>query len=300
MVKYKQMIWLLFFSIVSSPAYSAGLEPCRGGILISKEIKPFVQMVEAVENNLDLSLCRIFFDDHGNPYSLDSGFKDLNAESWDFIIAVGPAALKYLVEKQIQTQVFYGMVLNPDQILADNSKWCGVSLNLFTPSKIRTIKQVFPGINRLALLYNPDENQMAEKILSKFELVKGIEPVPIKVFSESDIPAALKKAVKKADAFYFIPDRTVISPPIVRHIIKYGISHGIPSIGYNKFFHNTGALLTFTVDYGKIGQQVAVMVTKFINSGDCVSSMPETTLLHNSKVSDVLKIEVREELLNND
>ena len=114
-----KIIKLIFVSIsllLFLPVYSTGLDSCRGAILISKEIKPFIQMVEAVENTLDMPICRVFFDEQSTPYSLDARFKNLDFQSLDFIIAEGPLALKYIKKKQITTQVFYGMVLNPDQI----------------------------------------------------------------------------------------------------------------------------------------------------------------------------------------
>lgn len=300
MKKLPYMTCLLLAVLCAFPVSAAGLDPCRGGVLISREIKPFIRMVEQLENRLNMPLCRAFLDREGRVYSLDSRFKSIDTETWDFIVAVGPAALEHLVQRNVKTPVFYGMVLNPEGILADNSRWCGVSLDLFTSSRIQRIKNILPGINRMALLYHPDKNPMAEKVLKAFEPVAGMKSVPVKVFSESEIRPAVRKATEKADAIYFIPDRTVISPAIVKYIIKYGISRDTPSLGYNRFFHESGALLSFAVDYTRTGRQVADMVARFLETGECESSTPRADLLYSEKVSELLKIEVKEELLTNE
>lgn len=298
-LKYNKIIFVfLLCGLVSSLVRAEDLEPCGGAILISREIKPYIQMVNAVEENLDIPLCRVFFDTKGQIYSLDSHFSGLNRHEWDFIVAAGPDALSHLVKEQVRVPVFYGMVLNPEQIISGSGMFCGVTLNLFTPERIRTFKQILPKLNRLAVLYNPDSNLIYPEIVNGIKQVEGVTAVPVEVLSEEDIPAALKRVVKEADAIYFIPDRTVSSPAIVKFIIKYGISHSIPSLGYNRFFHESGAVLSFSIDYTVIGRQVSDMITRFKRSAECTSKDPEADLLFNEKVTDFLKMEVNKQFLN--
>ena len=298
MLKYKKIFFLFFFlGLVSSLARANGLDTCKGAVLISREIKPYIQMVKVVEETLDIPLCRVFFDKKGQVYSLDSKLSSLDSREWEFIVAVGPDALSRLVKEQVQIPVFYGMVLNPDRIISNNGMFCGVTLDLFTPERIRTFKQILPGLHRLAVMYNPGSNQIYQKIIEKINQVSGVKALPFEVLSESDIPGALKLAVKEADAIYFIPDHTVISPAIVKFIIKYGISRSIPSLGYNRFFFESGAVLSFSIDYTVIGRQVSDMITQFKKSGECMSKDPEADLLYNEKVADLLKMEVNEQFL---
>lgn len=301
MKKYVYMILALAAVFWVARASASGLEPCSGGILISREIRPFIRMVQTLEDELDLAPCRMFLDKAGEVYSLDSRFKSIDTQSWDFIVAVGPAALKYLSQKQkeIETQVFYGMVLNPDRIISSSLQIqsCGVSLDLFTVSRLEKLKSTLPDTNRMALFYNPEENSMARKIVNRFDAVDGMESVPVEVFSEPGIKKAVRNVAPTVDAFYFIPDQTVISPAIVKYIIRYGIRHDIPSIGYNRFFHESGALLSYTLDYKGIGRQAASLITRFIETGECLSTEPDAFLLYNGNVADLLNIKVNEEFI---
>ena len=287
----------LFFWIVPAAAFAGDTGLCRGGVLISREIKPFVRMVEAVEENVDFPLCRLFLDKEGQVYSLDSPGVALDNEKWDFLIAVGPAALKRLVQEKAGIPVFYGMVLNPDEMIQKEAGFCGVSLNLFTSTRIRKAKRFFPGIKKAAVLFNPEKNTLYPAVAKEFQKVKGLDPLPVEVAGESEIQNALKTAVKESDAIYFIPDRTVISPAIVKYIIKYGIERGTPSFGYNRFFHQSGALLSFTADYSGIGRQLADMVMEFLETGNCSNENPAAGLLYNENVARLFKIEVNRKYL---
>ncbi len=295
------LIAVLILGGLMPPVYAETLPSCPGALLISKEIKPYIQMAEAVESSLlpinGMALYRVFLDESGQPYSLDVPFAHIDLKKLKFIVAVGPAALDYLVKKPVNIPLFYGMVLNPDQIMADQDAACGVTLNLFTPSRIRDIQRIVPDIERLALLYNPVDNQIYRKVIRSFAQVEKMEAVPVEVFSESDIRPALKTAVEKADAFYFIPDSTVITPAIVKYIIKYGLSHSRPTIGYNRFFYESGALLSFRADYTGVGRQVAEMVQQFLESGSCRSEDPRAELLYNEKAAELLNIEINRKAL---
>lgn len=288
---------IIFVLLAALPAAAGGLSSCSGGILISREIKPFIEMVEGVEKRLETDLCRVFFDTGGKPYSLDFQMSDLAATPWEFIIAAGPEALEYLAEAQVNIPVFYGMVLTPDRFAFQGSDVCGVSLNLFTPAVISRVGEILPGRKKWAVFFNPADNAIQPRIRRAMEQVDDLEPVWVAVDSESDIRRVLSDAVKQADLIFFIPDQTVISPALVRHIIKYGLARATPAIGYNRFFHQSGALLSLVVNYRRTGQKVAELVNQYRETGECRRVGPQTDLLYNRNVADLLKIAVREEMV---
>jgi ABC-type uncharacterized transport system substrate-binding protein len=212
-------------------------------------------------------------------------------------VAVGPDALAWLAANPVNIPVFYGMVLEPEQITDPSDRFCGVTFNLFTSRRIERIKQILPALNRMAVIYNPDKNRIYKEILAQFSRVRGVLAVPVPVTSRNGITPAMETVAAKADAIYFIPDQTVISPAIVKHIIEYGISRRIPSIGYNQFFHESGALLSLSVNYEAVGRQVSEMITGYQDSGFCVSQEPEADILLNGKVAKLLRMGVQEQFL---
>lgn len=313
MIKFKPIIYAFLVCLALAriaPAH-AGTSTlhCQGAILISREIKPYIQMVESLEKKLDIPLCRVFLGSDGQVWSLDFPVSRLTGIDWQFFVAVGPDALMHLKTESLEIPVFYAMVLDPGRITGDIPGFCGVSLNLFTARNIHRIKQIAPGLERMAVMYNPDFNRIFEDVLDQFSKVPGVRAVPVAVTSQTDISRALETLAGKADAIYFIPDRTVISPAIVKHIIEYGISRSLPSIGYNRFFHESGAVLSLEVDYEAVGDQTADMIDRFLMSGSsrfpdldsdtypCRPLDPHVEILYNEKVVNLLKMEVHKQFL---
>ncbi|MDX9818187.1 MAG: hypothetical protein RBT16_04690, partial [Desulfococcus multivorans] len=101
-------------------------------ILLSREIAPYIEMVEGVEEGLaGTQVQRFFLDDRGTPYSLVGQSPHLDPRSFAAVVAVGPESLRYLAPRSKTTPLIYGMVLNPEAILSgDSSPRCGVDLNL--------------------------------------------------------------------------------------------------------------------------------------------------------------------------
>ena len=292
------VLLIIGHALMTLPA-AAGEKPlsCGGGILISREIKPYIEMVESLERHLDMPLCRAFLDPAGQMKSLDfpvSRFENLN---WKFFVAVGPDALAWLASNPVNIPVFYGMVLEPDQIIDPSDRFCGVTFNLFTAHRINQIKQILPKLSRMAVIYNPETNRIVKEILDHFSRVPGVSAIPVPVTSRNGITNAMEMVAVQADSIYFIPDHTVISPAIVKHIIEYGISRGIPAIGYNPFFHESGAVLSLSVDYEAVGRQLAEMITGYQDSGYCLAREPEADILFNGKVAKLLRMEVQEQFL---
>jgi len=89
----------------------------------------------------------------------------------------------------------------------------------------------------------------------------GVEIVPIPVSSESEVPAAFsafKKGRKPEEtALLFIPDRTVSSGGTLSYLFKESLAAAIPVIGFNSWFADNGAVLSFAIDYAAVGTQAA-------------------------------------------
>jgi putative tryptophan/tyrosine transport system substrate-binding protein len=300
-IRHKALICVVFILCHAAgflpKAAGANTLSCRGGILISKEIRPYMQVVESFEKNMALPVCRAFLDSDGQIKSLDFPVARLGSTDRDFFVAVGPDALAYLAAEPRPYPVFHALVLEPDRITSGSDPFCGVTFNLFTADRIRRFKQILPGLTRLAVMYNPDSNRIIADVLAQFSNVEGVRAVPVAVTSQTGISRALETVVKQADAVYFIPDRTVISAAIVKHIIEYGLARGIPSIGYNRFFHESGSILSLEVDYDAVGRQVADMVSGFQEQGECLSRDPEAEILYNEKVAKHLKMEIQKQFL---
>ena len=264
-------------------------------VLISKEIRPFIEMVTGLEKSLDFPVVRVFLDERNTPFSHDALYKGLELNSYAYVIAVGPSALSYLCTlspSQDMHNVLYAMVLNPEKIIPPGIDLCGISLNLFSGVQISRIPKVFPKVKRIGVFFDPDNNKewfTTAGILGKF---KGIELVPLHVKVQSDINRHYRDGYMGVDALLFIPDKTVISPTIIKHVIKQAVIRKIPVIGYNQFFYQAGAAMSFVLDYRAIGGQMAHMVTSLLKGDACAFTSPAYNELINHKMIEILDLDV--------
>ncbi|MEA2059172.1 MAG: ABC transporter substrate binding protein [Thermodesulfobacteriota bacterium] len=261
-------------------------------VVISKEIRPFLEMVQGFEQALDMPVVRIFLDKDNNLFSHDLNYKGQSLDKYACVVAVGPEALSCLAARPCTTTILYAMVLNPRKIVPQKESICGVSLNLFSGEAVTGISKVFPEVKKIGVFFNPDNNLVwfnTAMVLGKFS---GIDIVPLHVRTYSDISSFFKKKSIDVDALLFIPDKTVSSPVLIKYVIKQAVAQKIPVIGYNRFFHKSGAALSFVLDYQGIGRQAAENVKAVMNNQKCRFTRPAHGMVLNKKVVDLLGIKI--------
>ena len=295
---------VLFFVAVIPCSYSAD-QPVA--LLISKEIKPFMDMVKGFEQAFSQPVVRIFLDENKNPFSHDALYKGPGLKHYSCMVAVGPTALSYAVtlddfnpepDSSIYSgKVLYAMVFNPESFLKGGVDLCGISLNIFSSSQVSSIPAVFPDVQKIGVLFDPKNNAKWFARADKDAMSGRVELIPLYIRHQSDVNLLYQEGFEDVDALLFIPDRTVTSPTIIRHVIKQSLARGIPVIGYNRFFHTSGAALSFILDYKGIGTQMALMVRDFLERGLCTSRTPAFGMLLNPRVVDILRIKVAGDML---
>ena len=263
-------------------------------VLLSREIAPYVAMVEGLEQQLNhCAVQRFFLDKKNQAYSL-GGAGSLNPAQYDVLVAVGPGALRYLQENVSDVPVVFGMVLNPQNVNSDpTSLPCGVSLNISIESQLAAIQHHLPGMTSLGVLFDPANNQVwFDQAIAAAE-PSGLELIPLQV-KRSAGRLKISGDLAAPDAILFIPDKTIIAKPVIQHIIKQAVFLRTPVVGYNQFFYDLGAALSFIIDYRKNGEQVAAQIEAILTGEDCRGVIPpafETRI--NNDVLRILKLDGR-------
>ena len=255
-------------------------------------------MVKGFEAAIDRPSVRIFFDGNGVPYSKDPLFSRFEYSEFAAVVAVGPKALAFMDKRKWKGPLFYSMVLNPEDQVAPGKKLCGVSLNIFSLDQLSMIHTILPRVNRIGVIYNPENNQKWFNAASTLSKIKDVTLVSMKVSKASDI-GGLFTEKPAIDALLFIPDATVISRPLIRYIIKKSYLYSIPAIGYNRFFHESGCAMSFDIDYTAVGVRTARDVELFLEKRECFDSGPVYKILLNEKVVKSLGVVIAKKLPGN-
>jgi len=286
----------LFLLLPTGNALTIEQNPEPVGIFISQEILPYMQMVQGLEKNLDQTTIRVFLDSYGNPYSQETRFQELRPKDFSAMVAVGPRALAYLKEHHWPGKIIYAMVLNPERFSWKTADLCGISLNLNPWKQLITVARVFPRLRRLGILFNPEKNQRWFTKAKTLMNLKNLTLIPLKIKERADIPKLFIPPGPQVDGILFIPDQTVISQSIITYVIKEAMRLKIATFGFNHFFYDAGAALSFIINYQEIGSKIATLVKKVTQKGNCVSSGPPFTVLLNRKAIDTLGITMAQPL----
>lgn len=267
-----------------SPALAADLSVA---VLMGKEIRPFIEMVEGLEARLGLPVVRYFLDPDGRPYTLATGATSLSDQDYAAIVAVGPSALVALTTGQIEIgakPLVYGMVADPEALTGGRPGLCGIPLRIEPEEQFSAIKRLMPSVRRLGIIYDPANNSAWLNNVIPLADRHRIKLVPLPVKARSDIDSVLAGISDRIDALLFIPDATVTARPIIEYVIKQTLRAKIPVIGYNRYFHEIGAAISFVINYRAMGESTARMLQDILSGATCPVPPPTYEVLSNEQV----------------
>lgn len=263
-------------------------------VVVSQNIRPYLEAVEGL--NLTFSKSSEITVEVVNLWKIeDSERKSLAADllerPFNVYLAIGPEALWFLSNyfDSKNALKLYAIVLNPQKILDNANNLCGISLNIPVQEQLRIIAAGIPMAKKIGLLYDPAYNESFLQKAQTFASTQGIKILPLKVENKKEIPSLLKNHLTNMDALWLIPDRTVISESIVRYVIKEAFLRKVPTIGYNRFFYESGAFMAFIFDYQELGVQAAQQVLAAFSSQNCSDPVPLFQVWINKRVAEKLE-----------
>ena len=289
------ILCVIFFSCDIAAAIEK-ISP-RVAVVVSERIRPYLEAVEGLREGLarDSKAEIAEFDlESFKGRGRDILAKDLTEGRFDILIAIGPDAAHFVWTgfPVPDARKLYTMVLSPDRIPGLSPSACGVTLRIPLRAQLETIRSGLPPMKRIGILHNPAYNAEFVKQAALHAPGLGQKVIPLEVSSRKDIPIILRQHWKDLDGLWLIPDRTVISESLVQYIIKQAISKGVAVIGYNRFFYESGAALTFVFDYKEIGEQTARLALRILAGQGCKREEPIFHTWLNSRVFKALGIQV--------
>ncbi len=294
---------LLFFCIITSfilPFRSAF--PASEVIIIkSSDIIPYQKSIEGFKQG--------FTQGSFSEYSIDEDYKergrsvveDAIKRGGDLILTVGPQATYLLGTFSSSIPKIFTMVKNPEKLFGSGKVYPGVSLDIPVELQLEQIKATFPKRKRIGVFFSRENNQQAIDAL--FPKARGLQLdlVAVPITSTKEIPDRLKSLQADIDILWIIPDRVVGSEKILKYIIKSMIIKQIPVVGFNEWFAQNGAILSFSLDYEAIGKQTAILAQRVLGSQgpieEFIQKPEQVKTIVNLKVAKKLSITVSDDLL---
>jgi len=219
----------------------------------------------------------------------------------DIILAIGTDSL-IRVKKIKDIPIVYLMVPNPQNVISEEENITGVSMNIPPHNQLATLKDVLPGIKRVGLLYNPERTGFFVKKARLTANSMGIELLAKEVHSPKDVPALVNNMKGEINAFWMLPDITVITPETAEFLLLFSLENKIPVLTFSDKYVEMGALLSIEVDAFDSGKQAGEMAHKIL-SGTNIKKVPETdprkaVLSINLKIAKKLGITISKDIIN--
>ena len=288
-------ILILFFD----GAGAAEVATPRVAVVVSQRISPYLTAAEGLRKEFAAksgAQVKEFELDRFMGRARNFLAKDLRESEFDLFIAIGPAAARFIQASlpDKRESKFYTMVLNPERVPAVEQFACGIAFGVSPQVQLQILSCGIPTVRRVGILYDPSYNKGFVEEAAKHAPLFGLTIVPFEVSSKTDIPFVLKQSWHHMDALLLIPDRTVISESLVEYIIKEAILEGVPVVGYNSFFYESGAALAFFFDYEEVGRQTARLALKVWSGEGCEKQYSIFQAWLNGRVMKHLKIPLRD------
>lgn len=259
-------------------------------VVVSMNIRPYLEAVEGFREFLSarsISEIKIIqIDKYPAPEDRDKLAGELEAGHFSVLVAIGPAAARFLWEdlpSRTGPRIF-SMVLNPETIFTEGEKACGIPLNIPVRTQLKVIQGGLPSIRKLGLLYDPAFNSYFFNEARTEGIALGLEVIPLAVSSKGFITDALQRGWESIDALWLIPDRTIGSESIIQFVIREALFRKIPVLGYNRFFYESGAALSFIFDYVELGRQCGQKAVELATGMPCIETEPRFEAWVNRRV----------------
>lgn len=265
----------------------------------SEAFNGFVETLEKADFQFQT---KVFHLKAGNFQILDSLATIDSEEQPDAILTIGTTATREIRKKITAIPIFFTMVLNPEKNGLINSNGSpvpslsGVCLDIPIETQLKLIKGIFSDVQAIGILYHPvQDSQIFRQCLEEAQKLE-IEVEPGEIYTEEDIPVALKEIRARSKVLLLISNQYVLNYSSLKYILMYGLSNNLPVIGLSEFHVKAGALLAIRADYQDAGRQAADLVVDALANGGVqnpgIHRAQKTKLFINKRTADAMGISI--------
>lgn len=180
------------------------------------------------------------------------------------ILAIGMDALA-ATKGITHIPVIYLMVLNPQLQHPGGGNITGISMAIPPEKQLSTFREALPDARRIGLLFDPNKSGEFVKRAHKAAKKAGIRLTAKGISDSRDVPAMIEGMKGEIDAFWMLPDTTVISLETVDFLLLFSIENRIPVFTFSEKFVESGALMSLTFDAFDLGKQAGVIAERILS-----------------------------------
>lgn len=169
--------------------------------------------------------------------------------------------------------------------------------------QLSLIKEVSPDAKVVGIIYNTGESnsEIQVEIAQSYASELGLEFELVGITNSSEVKQAADSLAGKIDAFYIPTDNTVVSS--IDSVLMVAENAKIPVIAGESESVKSGCLMTYGLDYYKLGYQTGEMAVKVLKGEANPADMPVETqkdmnLTINLSAAEKMGVEIPQALID--
>lgn len=261
-MKIRGVIQIILLAIFALPTASPAFEIA---IFKSKNLIQYNDAVNGFKAN-----CQAKFNEFDMEENSERGLqitKLIREAKPDLILTVGVNAAIIATREIKDIPIVFAMVLTPGNYNLSGGNVTGVSLEVPVKTQLYTLKSIVPKVSKVGVIYNPKNTQDLIKEAQKSAKEMDLILVAAKVDAPSDTTRAFRAFSGGIDAYWMVPDPTVVTQEAFRMILDFTYNNNVPFIAFSKSFVDAGALVSLSPSYASIGQQACQIAQKILQGG---------------------------------
>lgn len=255
----KKLFTTLLFLIFCHELAEAGQEIIA---VQSVRVAPYEEAIKGFESTCDANIKRFIISESEETDVV----RKINKLRPDLVLAIGMEAL-LRVKRIKHTPIVYLMVHKLQSGLCEENI-TGISMNISQEQQLRTFLRVLPDFKRIGLLYDPDRTGHLVKKARAAAGKTGIRLIAKEIHNSREAPSLIMDMRGKIDAFWMLPDLTVIIPETVEFLLLFSIENKVPILTFSEKYAELGALMSLSIDPFDIGTQAGEMAKKILSGSD--------------------------------
>jgi len=189
--------------------------------------------------------------------------KEIKRIKPDIVLAIGKDALT-TVKSIKNIPIVYLMVLNPQGLLSEQKNITGVSMNISPEKQLRALLEALPQTKQIGLVYDPNRTAYLVKDAQHAARKMDVTLLAKTASGSKEVPSLIADMKGKIDAFWMVPDITVMTPDTVEFLILFSMENNTPLLAFSEKYLELGAFMSTAIDPFDMGVQAAEMANSIL------------------------------------
>lgn len=264
-------------------------------VVRNMKIKPYGEALAGFRSALSGTVGNIAY----SVLDTDGAIAFLRRKRPDLILAIGMDAFQSL-KASTDVPIVYLMVLAPSSPAQMEKNVTGVSMTVSPEKQLAAVRTVLPGVRRVGVLYDPRKSGPFVRRAQGAAREARIELLAREVTHPQAVSDALNSLKGGVDAFWMIPDTTVVTPETAEMILLFALENHLPVSTFSSKYLEMGALLSLDISAADMGRQAAELAAKIlagVNPRDVPPVEADNpTLVINETVARKLRIHLGDDI----